>query len=69
MAGKPIKKKSGIQTAKLITPTTALIVEKTTTGNATARRAAQILLEKQEGFALPTPKQKKILLSLLLKEI
>jgi hypothetical protein len=59
MAGKPIKKKSIIQTANLTAPTTALIVEKTTTGNATARRAAQILVEKQAGFALPTPKQKK----------
>lgn len=29
------------------------------TGNATARRAAEILVEKGLGFAVPTPKQKK----------
>jgi hypothetical protein len=39
-----------------------------TTGNATARRAAQILVEKKLGFILPTANQKKTLLLHLRKK-
>jgi hypothetical protein len=37
-------------------------------GNATARRAAQILVEKNEGFFIPTAKQKKIIVVAFVKQ-
>lgn len=37
----------------------AVVTDVRPTGNATARRAAEILVEKGLGFAVPTPKQKK----------
>lgn len=46
-------------TADLPKSVETAIVEKTSTGNATARRAAQILVDKQLGFIIPTSKQKK----------
>jgi hypothetical protein len=36
-------------------------------GNATARRAAQILVEKNQGFSIPTPQQKKNLVIAFVK--
>ena len=59
MADKKIKKSAILHVSELTTPTITGIVEKKRVGNATARRAAQILVEKQLGFTLPTPKQKK----------
>jgi hypothetical protein len=59
MANKKIKKSAIVLTPELTTPAITEIVEKKRVGNATARRAAQILVGKQLGFALPTPKQKK----------
>ncbi len=38
---------------------TAAMADARPTGNTTARRAAQVLIEKDLGFAVPTPKQKK----------
>ncbi len=40
-------------------PATAAVAGIRPTGSATARRAAQVLIEKGLGFAIPTPKQKK----------
>ena len=38
---------------------TAVLAGTRPTGNATARRAAEVLIEKGLGFAIPTTKQKK----------
>ncbi len=59
MADKKIKKSAILHTPELTTPAMNRLAEKKRVGNATARRAAQILVEKQLGFTLPTPKQKK----------
>ena len=56
MANKPLNKS---MIPKLPSPVTRDQVGKKRVGNATARRAAQILIEKRLGFTLPTPKQKK----------
>jgi hypothetical protein len=59
MVAKTIKKTTMLHVVGLTTPAVVGDVGVTTTGNATARRAAQILVEKQLGFILPTAKQKK----------
>ncbi len=59
MADKRISKSAILHTPELTTPAITGLVERKRVGNATARRAAQILIEKQLGFTLPTPKQKK----------
>lgn len=59
MANNKFKKSEILHTPELTTPAIDRIVGKKRVGNATARRAAQILVEKQLGFTLPTPKQKK----------
>jgi len=59
MADKTIKRKTILHAVGLTIPAATGLVGVTSTGNATARRAAQILVEKQLGFTLPTAKQKK----------
>jgi len=59
MADKTIKKSEVLRAPELTTPIMPMLVEKKRVGNATARRAAQILVGKKLGFTLPTPKQKK----------
>ena len=59
MAVKAIKKSTILQTPDLTIPSGTGLVGKKRVGNATARHAAQILVGKQLGFVLPTPKQRK----------
>lgn len=59
MANKKIKKAVTLHTPELTAPIITGTVEKKRVGNATARHAAKILVEKSLGFILPTPKQKK----------
>jgi hypothetical protein len=58
MADKTKKGSARLLSPKLTLPTLTGLAE-IESGSATARRAAQMLVEKQLGFILPTPKQKK----------
>lgn len=59
MADRSIRKTVSLISPELINPAATGLVGIKSTGNKTARRAAQILAEKKLGFTLPTPKQKK----------
>ena len=59
MADKMIKKSAILHPPELTIPAMTGLVGKKRVGNTTARRAAQILVEKQLGFTLPTPNPDK----------